>query len=397
MKVSISKFVVWAAIAMPLITFSGYSQDDKLNQDLAKRLVRSASVKKGDVVIISGGTHMVRLMEDVAIEVQKAGGFANIFLSSDRVQRAIYTDEPEEFLGQKNDFWLAWYRRADVIIGLPNYEDYQKIIEGIPEARIAKATGAAQDLTSQINALPVRYVSLGIPNAAQAKFANVDLAPLEQMTWRAIRTDYSAISARGARLKALFQTAKKVHVTNPEGTDLTFSMAPGRMIVIDDGIVTADEAKSPLLFERYASLPTGSIIFAPQENSANGKVAVSKDSCRDGTIKDTRFEFKNGKVANYTAATNKKCFPDAMVPYTGQKDVIGVFSIGLNPEMKAMVTGEQNYIPGSGEGIVYVSVGDNRLFGGENLSNAGGWGWAITKATVVVDGKTIIKDGKLVF
>ena len=374
----------------------GYAQDESQRKQLAKRLVQSASVKKGDVVIITGGTHVVPLMEDVAIEVQKAGGFANMWLQSDRVSRAILTEEPEEFLGQKNDFWLTWYGKANAVINLPNSEDYLKVVEGVPEARIAKSNGAAEDMSAKINALPMRMVSLVTPNPAAAKFVNVDLATLPEMTSKAINTDYSAIASRGARLKALFQTAKQVHVTNPDGTDFTFAMAPGRMIVVDDGIVTPEEAKSTVLFERWASLPTGSISFAPLETSANGKVAVAKDNCRDGMIKDTRFDFKNGKLENYTAATNSKCFPEGIAPYTGQKDMIGSFSIGLNPELRAMVAGEQNYIPSSGEGIVFVGIGDNTLYGGRNLTNWGGWGWALTNATVMVDGKVILKDGKFV-
>lgn len=385
-------------IATLLLVIPTIAQDEAQSKMLAKRLVQSASVKKGDVVMITGGTHMVRLMEDIAIEAQKAGAFANMWLSSDRVQRAIYLEEPDEFLGQKNDFWLTWYGKVDVVIDVPQFEDYLKIVEGVSETRIAKSKGSAEDLTSKINTLPIREIAFGgVPSASDAKFANVDLAELRKMTWNAIGADYKAISVMGARLKALFQKAKQVHVTNPNGTDLSFSMAEGRPIFVDDGILTAEEARSPNLIDRFASLPTGSISFAPLESSANGKVAVAKDNCRDGTILNSSFEFKSGKLINYTAATNKKCFPEAMAPYTGPKDVIGGFSIGLNPEMKIMDAGDENYIPASAAGLVFVSIGSNKFMGGENISNGPTWGWAITKATVTVDGKVIVKDGKLVF
>jgi len=217
------------------------------------------------------------------------------------------------------------------------------------------------------------------------------------MTLDGINTDYSAISSEGSRLKDLFRSAKQVHVTNPTGTDFMFSMAPGRVIEVDDGIITADEAKSSLMMERADSLPAGLITFAPLENSANGRVQVPKDYGRNGMIRDTKFEFRNGVAENYTAATNANTFLEDIGPFSGAKNVISSFSIGLNPAMKPMDTGEQNWFPQQAAGLVIVGVGNNQLYGGVNQTNYAGWGWAIPNATVTVDGKVIVKDGKLVF
>ena len=45
-------------------------------------------------------------------------------------------------------------------------------------------------------------------------------------------------------------------------------------------------------------------------------------------------------------------------------------------------------------GMVYISIGENRFPGGKNNSN-GGFSFPITNATVTIDGKPVIKDGKL--
>jgi hypothetical protein len=63
--------------------------------DLAHRIIAtSAAVKPGDAVVINGGKHTIPLMEALAIEVQKAGGFPNLLLSSDSVTRSFYRDVP---------------------------------------------------------------------------------------------------------------------------------------------------------------------------------------------------------------------------------------------------------------------------------------------------------------
>lgn len=62
-------------------------------EDLAKRIVNtSANVQPGEVVVVSGGQHTVPLMEAIAIEVQKAGGFVTIFLNTDKLARARWFD-----------------------------------------------------------------------------------------------------------------------------------------------------------------------------------------------------------------------------------------------------------------------------------------------------------------
>jgi aminopeptidase len=69
------------------------------------------------------------------------------------------------------------------------------------------------------------------------------------------------------------------------------------------------------------------------------------------------------------------------------------FSIGLNPVMKAQ--DDKAYQPNTAAGMVYVSTGNNALYGGQNQT-PGSWSFAIVNATVEVDGKVIVRNGQLV-
>ena len=45
---------------------------------------------------------------------------------------------------------------------------------------------------------------------------------------------------------------------------------------------------------------------------------------------------------------------------------------------------------------VSIGIGDNRLLGGSNqVEGGGGFNFPIVKATVTIDGKTVVPDGKL--
>jgi leucyl aminopeptidase (aminopeptidase T) len=164
---------------------------------------------------------------------------------------------------------------------------------------------------------------------------------------------------------------------------------------VDDGIVTAEKAKSTLFLERIASLPGGSVFFAPLETSANGKVVIPKMRCNYEPMTGVVFEFKNGKLENFKAETGGKYFQEAMAPYSGPKDMFGTFSIGLNPALKVMEN-PGDYRPGNAAGMVSITVGDNRLFGGTNMTQ-GSMDFPLTKTTVEIDGKVVVKEGELVF
>ena len=58
---------------------------------------RSAPLREGDLVLISGGGADQRLLEDIAVNVRKLGAFPLIVLESDRLTRNLYTEVPDRF------------------------------------------------------------------------------------------------------------------------------------------------------------------------------------------------------------------------------------------------------------------------------------------------------------
>ena len=76
--------------------------------------------------------------------------------------------------------------------------------------------------------------------------------------------------------------------------------------------------------------------------------------------------------------------------------MFGYFSIGLNPALKVMEDGA-DYRPGKAAGMVVIGVGDNQMIGGNNKAQQGGYNFSIVNATVEVDGKTVVKNGKLTY
>ena len=139
--------------------------------------------------------------------------------------------------------------------------------------------------------------------------------------------------------------------------------------------------------------------IAPLETSATGRVVAPRVQCRFLTMTGVSFEFKDGKMEGLKATKGLPCLTELIANSGGPTDVIGAFSIGLNPGLK--IHEERNaayYGGGSAAGIVYLSIGDNQLFGGNNKTTGNfGFGFPIKDATVSLDGKTVVERGKLTF
>jgi leucyl aminopeptidase (aminopeptidase T) len=368
---------------------------EKSHAELARQIVTaSAGVKPGDVVVIAGGKHNVGLMEDLAIEAAKAGGMVTMWLDSDKLQRAIYTQVPEKYLEQQPAHIAEWLKHMNVFIGLPGVEDAKAVYGDVPQARLAKANKADQVITDALNASGVRAVFLGYPSPSQAEVNQLDFATYQKVFLDAVSADYHQISADGSKLKALLEQAKTVHITAPSGTDLTFSLGK-RPIFLDDGLMTPEKVKSHLAMTRFVSLPGGTISLAPVETSANGKVVIPRDQCQFKPLTGASFELKNGHLENYKANSGGDCFAETLAPYHGPKDVFAFFQIGLNREAKVMED-PGDFRPYYAAGLVTIGIGDNEIIGGSNrVEGGGGANFPIVNATVTVDGKTVVRDGKL--
>jgi aminopeptidase len=388
-------YIISVLAVINILLFSSVAvlaQEVKFDELARTVITTSANIKPGHVVVVYGGKHTIPSMEALAIEAGKAGGMVNMFLDSDKVLKSYYQEVDEKYLDQEPTYFAEWLKHIDVWIGLPGSENPKAVFVGIPEERFAKVAKAGQIINDMLNESGVRLVNIGYPTKEQAAINQLDFAAYEKMHWDAVKADYNLISQNGNKLKTMLQGAKKVTVTSPFGTHFTFSVGE-RPVFVDDGIVTEEEAKGDLILARYASLPGGSVFFAPIESSAKGKVVVPKHRCRYAPLIGVTFELIEGKLHNFVADEGAKCFEETMAPYTGPKDMFGYFSIGLNPALKVIEEGG-DYRPGNAAGMVWIGFGDNRIVGGNNKTQ-GGFSFPLVNATVEIDGKIVVKKGNL--
>jgi leucyl aminopeptidase (aminopeptidase T) len=362
-------------------------------EQIAKQIVTtSAGVKPGDLVMITGGKHTMPLMEAIAVEVARAGGQPNMLVNTDKVAHATSVEMPESAIqASKSSNWLLG---ADVLISLPSLEDAKTALAGMTPERDAKFSKVAAEagLSKKLDATKLRGVSVSYPSKSFAANQQLDYASYEQMIWAGIGADYTAIATQAQQMKQLLATGKKVHITSPSGTDLTFQLA-ARPVFVDDGVLTAADQQEKMILNRTAALPGGRVYGTCLETSGTGRLVASPSTWNGKPFQGFKADFKGGQMANAKAEVGDQDFQKWLASNDASLMKLGYFSIGLNPAMK--VQEQKGYTPATAAGMVLVGAGGNELQGGQN--NGGiGINLAIANATVEVDGTVIVRNGQLV-
>jgi leucyl aminopeptidase (aminopeptidase T) len=358
---------------------------------LAPKLVESAAIKPGNLVTISGGPVLVPEMEALGLEVQKAGGRPLLILDSPRLTRSLYADVPEKHLNQLPTQWETFESsEVDVAFVLPSGEDFATIRRVAPErrAKVDQALAQADATTAaQRNQGKTRTLFVAVPTPSDTASIQMDYRPYEAMSWAAIETDYQAMRAKGQEIKRMLEGAKRLRITSPEGTDFTVELG-NRPIVVSAGI--APPGTKGNVAARSASLPGGSVRFAPIETSASGKIRAAEDQC-DQPIRDEAVDVRKGMPENVRAASDEECLKRSF------KDAgrFGSIIIGLNPAIHFEHVPSYSPQLENAAGVVSIGFGTNRGLGGVNPPVPGGWVVPLLKATVEADGKVIVRDGKL--
>lgn len=362
---------------------------------LAPGLVKSAGIKPGQVVTIHGGPQVVPAMEAFAIEVQKQGATPLLLLESPKIFHSYFTEVPDKYLGLIPQKWQDFQADGiDVEFQLPVFENFQQALADVPGERQGKVFAAFSSAQAKVTERQNRNLARRLnvsspPTRIDAEQARLDLAIYARMYNEGLSSDYQRIAEQGRRVQQALQGARRVRITTPEGTDLSFSVG-ARPVILDAGM--ASPGTRGLLAARTAQLPGGAIRLAPVETSVAGKIRAPSDQC-DKPVKDEAIDVRGGMPENVHAASDEECVKAALQ----RAGRFGWVEIGLNPALRVsdLKVNLASTLLDLGAGAVTVNFGTNQELGGENKSSAGGWYIVLPRATVEADGKMIVRNGQL--
>jgi leucyl aminopeptidase (aminopeptidase T) len=192
----------------------------------------------------------------------------------------------------------------------------------------------------------------------------------------------------GARIGAKLAKGKRVSITHPNGTMLSFRL--GKFpILLDDALVDASDIKGK---NNMAAIPGGVVGVAIDHTSAVGTIVGNHTTYPDsGPVTGTRWTFSDGHLTEQTYASGGEPLQAAFgkAPKNG-RDRLSFFSIGLNPEITNLPQMEDQEV-----GAILFHLGGNLFRGGKNNSPFGAWS-VVKGADVAIDDKPLLHDGKII-
>ena len=207
----------------------------------------------------------------------------------------------------------------------------------------------------------------------------------EMLMGGGINADFRAIAPQCEAVAKALEGSETIHLTTPHGTDLTFS-ARGRRgnsltCLIEPGMFT--------------TVPTIEANVSPLEGTAEGTIVAdaSIPYIGIGLLKEPiTFKVEKGMIVSITGGSqadilrrNWESKNDPLVYNVAE------MGIGLNPECRFigyMLEDEGVY------GSVHIGTGTNITLGGV-IKAACHYDLIMTGATIVADGRYVLKDGKV--
>jgi leucyl aminopeptidase (aminopeptidase T) len=380
---------------------SGKASSAKVSEPIGQRDYRAvaervvgqvAGVQPGEVVWLLGRDEDLPLLEDLAVEVQKRGGSPLLTVRTERLRRRMYDEVPAQFDTIPPEANLRLAGMVDVIIGTESSE--QRTLEGVPPERIEARSRADGPVLALMRKRGVRSVWLGTglyPSAERAEQLGVSRRDLADMLYGGIDVDYARLQQTGEGLRKVVEAGNDLHITAPNGTDLRVRVA-NRPVYVSDGVISAEDRRrgGPAT---SVWLPAGEVYMIPAPGSAEGVLVTDEDVYGGKRLEGLRLEFKKGKVTSMTATSGLEAFKAEYDAAGRGKDVLSAVDFGINPGLK-LPPGKPIHA-WTRAGMVTVVVGDNAWAGGD-INMGFGVFTHLGNGTVEVDGRAVIRDGKLV-
>lgn len=368
-------------------------------RQLAHQVIAAClNVKEGENVWVHSWDHTIDLASEIAFACQEKGAQPFITFTTENYWMRSLREIPRVLLEALPAHQAAALGQTDVFIfllGPKNLVDWSKI----PSEKLELAnlwfleSNKYMDAWRKIvqkRAIRMLGVEYCLATKERAHALGLNHEKWKEIMLAGCLSDQQEIAQAVSRLTNVIKEGRDVSVETPFGTELKFKLGGREPIPGDSVVRKEDGAKGIVKF-----LPSGFVEVAADEESAEGTAVYDATiSVKGGMkIKDLTLHFKRGKVVRYLAQSGVDAFENYLKSSKGDVDKFAFFGLGLNPGLKHGFTQDDKVLGG-----VTIGIGGNEDKGGTNRTSGNRHWWAsMTKTTVKVDGKIVVKDGTVLF
>jgi aminopeptidase len=275
---------------------------------------------------------------------------------------------------------LDW---ADAVVNIVNIENVKELSQ-IDSKKLNTRMKSMQPVIDKLIDGD-RWVLTYYPTPSMAQEAGVSLDWLTDFYYKACVVDYKKMKSDLTKLEKVLDKGREIHVVGKD-TDL---------------ILRADGRLAKACFGER-NIPDGEVFLAPIAESVTGHVYFELPSIHDGReVSGIYLEFEKGKVVSAKATQGEDVLLHGLDTDKGAR-YLGEFAIGANYNITQVM--KNTLFDEKIGGTVHMALGRSykeKRGGAPEGANESAIHWDIVKDTrvkgsfVEVDGKTILKDGKI--
>jgi leucyl aminopeptidase (aminopeptidase T) len=358
---------------------------------VAQALVGSAlNVRKDENVIIETWSHTMPYATACVVEARKRGAHPMLLVEDETAYWRSIDLAPSIARWSKvgSHEWAA-LAQSDAYVFFPGPADRPRF-RSLPSESSGALTGYNSDWYARAEKAKLRGVRsvLGYASDQQATTWGISASNWRNQLVRAtVEPDYKAIQSAGQRVRKALAKGKVLRVTAPNGTDLTMKLR-GRAPFVDDGVVAPNDVTEG---NNMTISPPGAVAVAIDEKSAEGVAIANRPTFHPwGRLEGGQWEAKAGRLGNAWYTEGQSAFETAYGRAPKGKEILSIFSLGLNPSLAPGVP----QVEDQEAGAVTLGIGGNAGYGGANKVGFSSW-IVVGEATVAVDGAPLCDRGHL--
>ncbi|MCI4326307.1 MAG: hypothetical protein L3K16_01530 [Thermoplasmata archaeon] len=352
-------------------------------------LSKSLRVRKGEDVVIEAWSESLPWAKPFVVEARKMGANPMLLYEDEESFWAALAAGNGKSTGRVGQHEWATLANSAAYVFFFGPSEWPRA-DDLPAKNRAGVAAYNREWYQRSAKVKVRgaRMYLGRTSQLSADRWKLDLDAWRDELVRASLVPPADMNRMGKRIGTRMQKGKRVTVSHPNGTDLSFRLAR-TPVQLDDGLVDDADLK---LGQNMAAIPGGVVGICVDPASPNGTVTGNHVTYPDsGPVRGTHWEFSDGHLTeqSYEAGGEPILKAYAKAPKNG-RDRLGYFSIGLNPEITNLPQMEDQEL-----GAVLLQLGNNTFRGGTVKSPFGVW-MVVKGATVSIDGKPVVQDGRVV-
>jgi aminopeptidase len=357
-------------------------------ETLAENVVKKTlGLKRGETVLIEAWSNSLPYAEAIQLAARRAGAKPLILYESEPAYWEAVDGGMAKVIGDPPKAEWDALAASDAYVYFWGPSDRGRFRALPPKTRgdLTQFNGQWYAITGKKKVRACR-MELGLAEPSNAESFGVDVGAWRAELLAASAADPAAMAAAARTVVGPLTKGRSLRIRHPNGTDLTLGLKH-RPATVDDQRVDAQDLKAG---NNVVNLPGGMLFVALDESVADGKLVATRPSRFDRGLQMLRggtWEFAAGKIAKLRESPGGT-FAGFYAAGAKGKERPGILEIGLNPAIKDAPNCEDQRL-----GLTTVYIGGNENYGGASKCPFQA-GLMLEGATIEVDGRPIVKDGR---